>query len=111
MTRKTLKDIFYFSGYTTAKDYALDHSFPTDRIIGFNRGWAIQLRVSGPYVGPKTGTPRQEAKKDLNYLESFVQNHHAVMSRVKRSAYQKRIDHIKFCLDMCPNKITYQDRL
>ena len=107
---KTFKGVFYFSGYTAAKDYAQNHSFPTDRIISFGRGAAIQLRVSGPYVGPKTGTPPQEAIKLLSYLKNFVEKHHAILGRNKLAAYQKRIDHIEFRLHGCPDIITYQDR-
>ena len=48
------KDIYYFSGYSEAKQYAVEHNHPTDRIINYERGWAIQLYVSGPYVGAKS---------------------------------------------------------
>ena len=49
---KTYKDIFYFPTFDTARQYANRFGYPTDRIIAYTRGWAIQLRVSGPYVGP-----------------------------------------------------------
>lgn len=47
----TKKGIYYFETYKLARDYALANSFPTDRIIYYELGWAIQLKVSGPYVG------------------------------------------------------------
>jgi hypothetical protein len=47
----THKGIYYFERYETARAYALRGGFPTNRIIYYTRGWAIQLRVSGPYVG------------------------------------------------------------
>ncbi len=46
------KGVFYFATFQVARQYALDNGFPTNRIIAYTRGWAIQLRVSGPYVGP-----------------------------------------------------------
>jgi len=52
------KGITYFSTYESARDYAKTRGFPCDRIIGYNRGYAIQLMVSGPYVGPETIVPR-----------------------------------------------------
>lgn len=44
----------YFPTYTAAREYAQTFGFPTDRIIYYGRGWAIQLRISGPYVGDDT---------------------------------------------------------
>lgn len=49
---KLHKGIFYFPTWREAHDYATRHGHPTDRIIYYARGWAIQLRISGPYVGP-----------------------------------------------------------
>ncbi len=48
----TYKGVYYFPTYATARDYAESHGHPIDRIIPYTRGWAIQIRVSGPYVGP-----------------------------------------------------------
>lgn len=47
------KGIYYFNTFAYARRYALDHGWPTDHIIGYERGWAIQKYVSGPYYGPK----------------------------------------------------------
>lgn len=47
------KGIYYFASYEAARDYARKRDYPTDRIIRYGLGWAIQLRVSGPYVGPE----------------------------------------------------------
>ncbi len=48
---KVRKGIFYFPTYEAAEAYAKTHGHPTDRIIHYALGWAIQLYVSGPYVG------------------------------------------------------------
>ena len=48
------KGIYYFATYETARTYAQLCGYPTNRIIEYQRGWAIQLRVSGDYVGPNT---------------------------------------------------------
>ena len=47
----TWKGIYYFPTFSAARAYAVGHNHPTDRIIAYKLGWAIQLRVSGPYVG------------------------------------------------------------
>lgn len=49
---KTRKGVYYFPTYKEAREYATTHSYPTDRIIRYEIGWAIQLRISGPYAGP-----------------------------------------------------------
>ena len=53
---KLHKGDFYFPSYSIAREYAVENGHPTDRIIEYQIGWAIQLRVSGPYVGPETAT-------------------------------------------------------
>jgi hypothetical protein len=40
----------YFPTFAAARAHAIACGYPTDRIIEYGRGWAIQLRVSGPYV-------------------------------------------------------------
>jgi hypothetical protein len=45
-------DVYYFNTYEAARSYALEFGWPTDRIISYEPGWAIQIRKSGPYVGP-----------------------------------------------------------
>ena len=49
---RTVRGIHYFDSYPAAREYALARELPTDRIICYGLGWAIQLRRSGPYVGP-----------------------------------------------------------
>ena len=49
---RTHKGVFYFASRKDAQRHAETHGWPTDRIIEYGRGHAIQLRVSGPYVGP-----------------------------------------------------------
>jgi hypothetical protein len=48
---KKHKGIFYFDTHKLAEDYAIKNNKPTDRIILYGLGWAIQLYISGPYVG------------------------------------------------------------
>ncbi len=48
----THKGIFYFPTWQDAKVYAVSIFAPTDRILSFDKGWAIQWHKSGPYVGP-----------------------------------------------------------
>ena len=48
----TRKGIYYFRTFQVARAYAIEHGLPTDRIIHYGLGWAIQLRISGPYAGP-----------------------------------------------------------
>ena len=49
---KVSKRIYYFDSYELARDYATLFGYPTNRIICYGLGWAIQLWISGPYVGP-----------------------------------------------------------
>jgi hypothetical protein len=51
-TRITHKNIWYFPTFAAARSHATIHRLPTDRIIYYGRGWAIQYRAGGPYVGP-----------------------------------------------------------
>ena len=44
------KGVYYFPSYSQAVAYAADNDKPSNRIIEYGRGWAIQLRASGPYV-------------------------------------------------------------
>ena len=44
------KGIYYFHTYELAKAYMTEHNVGL-RIVGYDLGWAIQLRFSGPYVG------------------------------------------------------------
>jgi hypothetical protein len=62
------KKIFYFETMHDAKAYALTHGFPVNRIIPYQRGWAIQLRVSGPYVGnPKSAAHKLSQREFAKY--------------------------------------------
>lgn len=58
MTRKKnpliRKGIYYFPTFEMARDFARKFGYPANRIIAYEYGWAIQLKTSGPYVGPKT---------------------------------------------------------
>lgn len=56
MKTRTHKGIFYFPTHRSAHAYAAEHDAPaSNRIIQYGRGYAIQLHVSGPYVGPAEG--------------------------------------------------------
>ena len=49
---KTRKSVYYFPTYREAHTFAESGGFPTDRIIQYGLGWAIQLGISCDYVGP-----------------------------------------------------------
>ncbi|HKX10779.1 MAG TPA: hypothetical protein VJN67_21455, partial [Stellaceae bacterium] len=55
---KVRKGIYYFDYYQSARAYAEAHGLPTDRIIQYKRGWAVQLEKGGDYAGPRT-PPRE----------------------------------------------------
>jgi hypothetical protein len=44
--------VYYFDSYDLAHEYATAHEWPTDRILSYGRGWAVQHHKSGPYLGP-----------------------------------------------------------
>jgi len=48
------KGVYYFPTRQLATAYAMANDWPVDRLIEYDRGWAVQLRISGPYVGPNT---------------------------------------------------------
>lgn len=49
---RAVRGVYYFETYPLARAYAQRVGAPTDRIIAYELGWAIQLHKSGPYVGP-----------------------------------------------------------
>jgi len=49
---KTRKGIYYFSARKQAATWAEINGWPTDRIIGYELGYAIQAGPSGNYAGP-----------------------------------------------------------
>jgi len=51
---KTHKNTSYFPTRESAKLYAEANMLPTDRIIGYGRGYAIQKEASGRYFNVKT---------------------------------------------------------
>lgn len=52
MRKTTHKGTYYFANHAGAQLFAQKHGYPTDRIIQYERGWAIQGGVSGDYAGP-----------------------------------------------------------
>jgi hypothetical protein len=48
---KLRKGVYYFESFQAARSHAESNGLPTDRIIPYQIGWAIQLKVSGPYAG------------------------------------------------------------
>lgn len=52
MEHKTHKGIYYFPTYRAAHTFAFQNGYPTNRIINYSRGWAIQGGISGDYAGP-----------------------------------------------------------
>ena len=55
---KTVKGVFYFKSEKEAKAWAEDNGWPTDRIVQYDRGYAIQSGKSGNYAGPGV-TPKK----------------------------------------------------
>ena len=47
---KVYKDVRYFKARDDAYAWANTFGLPITRIIKYDRGWAIQLRISGPYA-------------------------------------------------------------
>lgn len=52
----TVHGVFYFRTQGDARDFAEAVGAPTDRILFYGCGWAIQWHRSGPYVGPESLT-------------------------------------------------------
>jgi len=48
----THKGVFYFTERESAHAWAVDNEWPTDRIIPYGLGYAVQACVSGRYAGP-----------------------------------------------------------
>jgi hypothetical protein len=75
-TSKLHKGIRYFATRADAVEHAQAHGFPTGRIIEYRRGWTIQLRVSGPYVGTDTellGVPHvTTSTQDCSISSTFL---------------------------------------
>lgn len=66
------KGIFYFKHYEDARKYAVEGGWPTDRLIWYQRGWAIQLYRSGPYVGPEEIKAKEQGQYISNYGEGLT---------------------------------------
>ena len=47
---KLHKGIWYWPDYEDARAFAESFGLPSDRIIGYSKGWAIQMCKSGSYV-------------------------------------------------------------
>ena len=58
---QTFRNVYYFPSFGEALAYATQNNWPSDRIIHYTRGWAIQLKVSGPYVGPTSEGERRHS--------------------------------------------------
>lgn len=67
---KAHKGIYYFPSYQEAKKYAIEHNHPSNRIIEYERGWAIQKRISGPYVGNEKEFNLKEWRFDPHYYRT-----------------------------------------
>lgn len=60
--RRVRKGVYYFPTHADAVAHATQDNWPTDRIIHYELGWAIQLGVSGDYVGPASVGNRRHAE-------------------------------------------------
>ncbi len=47
---KISKGIYYFPTYQLAREYMQEHNTGL-RIVEYGLGYAIQLKISGPYIG------------------------------------------------------------
>lgn len=52
MAMKTHKGTYYFTTRKEAKDWARANCWPTNRIIAYGLGYAVQSAESGNYAGP-----------------------------------------------------------
>ncbi|NQT91424.1 MAG: hypothetical protein HQ559_01590 [Lentisphaerae bacterium] len=50
----TRKGTYYWSEEKLAKEWAEQNGWPTDRIIPYGYGYAVQCGPSGNYAGPDT---------------------------------------------------------
>ncbi len=57
--RRIRKGIYYFRSHEAAQAFAVMGNWPTDRIIRYELGYAIQIHCSGPYVGPASAGDRR----------------------------------------------------
>lgn len=83
----TRKGITYWPTFSAARTYAKSHGHPTDRIIEYGLGWAIQLRKSGPYVSMATRqSPAKRGAAKRNPQLMVVSNPTAVKGVTKHAA-------------------------
>lgn len=62
---KAHKGIYYFPTEQDALLCALDRGFPTNRIMQYGLGWAIQCWPSGPYFGPDCMTMPERTRRNF----------------------------------------------
>lgn len=70
---RVYRGVYYFPSYETARAYAASVGAPTDRIIWYTRGWAIQWRISGPYVGPNDSRSAHIAGETEHLIKQSAQ--------------------------------------
>tara|TARA_R100001079_G_scaffold95344_1_gene58373 strand:- start:493 stop:678 length:186 start_codon:yes stop_codon:yes gene_type:complete len=46
---KQYKGVAYFKNYKDARLHMKKHA-PNGRLVSYERGWAVQVRISGPYL-------------------------------------------------------------
>lgn len=75
-----VKRAFYFETHDDARRYAIDHGLPTNRIIPYSSGWAIQTGAKGRFTHKKRilhGNPAKSPARKLvqkqfsHYVSSF----------------------------------------
>ncbi len=59
LKNRVRKGIIYFAEYAEATQFKHLHARdkPDARIVKYDLGWAIQIRIGGPYLGPD-GNPK-----------------------------------------------------
>ena len=52
MRDHTHKGVRYFADCREALDFRDRYGVDGARVVRYQRGWAVQVRISGPYLGP-----------------------------------------------------------
>jgi hypothetical protein len=52
MKYRERKNVVYFHDYSDAREHKNRYA-PNGRIVSYGLGWAVQVRISGPYLNAK----------------------------------------------------------
>ena len=94
------KGVYYFKDRNEAKRWAEKNGWPTDRIISYDKGWAVQSGKSGNYAGPgekskgwegTTKHPEKVPKDDWvasGAMLNFISQRHTGSLRGAKESFQ-----------------------